>query len=532
VMDDVRESDGCIVPTKLPNRGRAAGTGGKEEVMGRNEAPAGRRKPLETATPHPCGKDRPKRKASLPAEEAEGRHPAKGNSGQQNMHRTQGRERMQQALERVRQAAKKDKGLRFTALMHHVYSIDTLREAYFSLKRRAAPGVDGRTWTQYGEGLEEKLKELSSRLRRGAYRAKPVRRAYIPKADGRQRPIGVTAMEDKIVQAATAEVLNAVYERDFLGFSYGSRPGRGQHDALDAVSVGIQQRRVSWVLDADLRGFYDAIDQGWMVKFVEHRIGDKRIVRLIQKWMKAGVLEDGKRERQEKGTPQGGVISPLLANVYLHYALDLWVNAWRRREGCGDLIIIRYVDDFVVGLQHRDEAERFLADLRQRLGKFGLELHPDKTRLIQFGRFASERRAEQGKGKPETFEFLGFTHCCGVAKNGGFEVKRKTMKKRQRAKLKELKGELKRRRHDSVPEVGEWLRSVLDGHYRYYGVPHNVRALHAMQEEVTKLWKTTLGSRSQKGYVTWTRMRRLKRCYLPDPKIYHPFPNQRLCVKT
>jgi group II intron reverse transcriptase/maturase len=439
---------------------------------------------------------------------------------------------MHSALERVRQAAEQDRELRFTTLMHHVYNVDTLREAYFGLKRQAAPGVDGETWQQYGDGLEDKLADLSARLKRGAYRAKPVRRTYIPKADGRQRPLGVTAVEDKVVQAAVVEVLNAVYEVDFLGFSYGCRPGRSQHDALDAVTVGIQKRRVSWVLDADIQGFFDAIDHGWLVKFVEHRIGDKRIVRLIQKWLSAGVLEDGVKVVPEEGTPQGGVISPLLGNIFLHYAFDLWANAWRRREGRGDVIIVRYVDDIIVGLQHRREAQRFQDEMRQRLAKFGLALHPDKTRLIEFGRFAAERRSKRGEPRPETFDFLGLTHRCGKAKNGGFEVKRKTMRKRIAAKLKELKAELSKRMHDPVPKVGVWLKSVLVGHYRYYGVPHNGRACQAMYDEVMKLWRFALGRRSQKGYVTWERMARLKRQYLPRPKVYHPFPTQRLCVTT
>ena len=439
---------------------------------------------------------------------------------------------MQSALERVRHAAGKDREQQFTALMHHVYSVDTLREAYFGLKRRAAPGVDGRTWQQYGEELEDNLQDLSSRLKRGAYRARPVRRVFIPKADGRQRPIGVTVLEDKVVQAAVVKVLNAIYEVDFLGFSYGSRPGRGQHNALDAVTVGIQKRKVNWVLDADIRGFYDAIDHGWLVKFIEHRIGDKRIVRLIRKWLNAGVLRDGVKEYLEEGTPQGGVISPLLGNIFLHYAFDLWANAWRRQAGRGDMIIVRYVDDIIVGLQHRHEAQRFQADLRQRLAKFGLELNSEKSRLIAFGRFAEERRSNRGEPKPEPFDFLGFTHYCGKARNGGYAVKRKTVKKRLRAKLKKLKGELTKRMHDPVPVVGAWLRTVLVGHYRYYGVPFNGPALKAMYDEVTKLWRTALGRRSQKGYITWKRMARLKRQWLPRPRIYQPFPDQRLCVMT
>src|SRR5947207_2278155 len=347
------------------------------------------------------------------AEGMEGRGLAKGNPPQQNASWTPSRKDAPSELERVRQAAKQDKQLRFTALLHHIYNLETLRMAYFSLKKEAAPGVDGETWRHYGEELEKNLQDLSERLKRGAYRAKPVRRVYIPKADGRQRPLGVTALEDKIVQRAAVEVLNAIYETDFLGFSYGFRPGRSQHQALDALHTGLLTKKVNWVLDADIRGFFEAIDHGWLVKFVEHRIADRRLVRLIQKWLNAGVLEDGTRTRSEEGTPQGGSISPLLANVYLHYAFDLWAQRWRKTQASGDVIVVRYADDFIVRFQHRAEAERFLADLRERFTKFGLELHPEKTRLLEFGPFAAENRQRAGQGKPETFDFLGFTHICG-----------------------------------------------------------------------------------------------------------------------
>jgi len=468
--------------------------------------------------------------APLAAEAVEGRGLAEENLRRQNTHRTQGRRRVHSALERVRQAAKRERGGQLTSLMHHVYSVDTLREAYFRLKRRAAAGVDGVTWETYGQRLEDNLQDLSSRLRRGGYRARPVRRRYIPKADGRQRPLGVPVLEDKIVQTAATMVLSAVYEEEFLGFSYGFRPGRRQHDALDALCVGIERSKVGWVLDADIRGFFDAIDHEWLVKFVEHRIGDRRMVRLIQKWLKAGVLEDGKRIRSETGTPQGGSISPLLANIYLHYVLDLWAHHGRKRHYRGDVRIVRYADDFVVGFQHRDEAERFLSTLKERLRKFGLELHPEKTRLIEFGRFAAERRQRRGEGKPETFNFLGFTHMCGKSRKGKFRVERHTMRQRLRAKLKELAQELKRRRHLPIPVVGAWLRSILVGHSRYYGVPLNYRALSTFRWRVIRLWHWHLCRRSQRGYVRWARMATIVARWIPPAKIYHPYPSERLRV--
>jgi group II intron reverse transcriptase/maturase len=416
--------------------------------------------------------------------------------------------------------------------MHHVYNPDTLREAYFGLKRDAAPGVDGETWQTYGRDLEGNLQDLSARLKRGAYRARPTRRVYIPKPDGRQRPLGVTTLEDKLVQRATTEVLNAVYEQDFLGFSYGFRPGRSQHNALDALYVGLLKRKVGWVIDADIRGFFDAIDRGWLMKFVEHRIADQRVGRLIRKWLNAGVLEDGVRTYSQTGTVQGGSISPLLANIYLHYAFDLWVQQWRSRQAHGELIVVRYADDFIVGFQHKAEAERFLADLRQRFAAFGLQLHPDKTRLIEFGRFAADNRKKRGLDKPETFDFLGFTHVCGKTKQGWFTVVRQTVRKRLQAKLAEIKTELRRRMHDSVPEVGGWLRSVVEGHFRYYAVPMNGPALKTFRSQVVNRWFHALGRRSQKGRVTWERMDRLANRFLPPVRIYHPYPLQRFGVAT
>ena len=465
------------------------------------------------------------------AEGVEGRRQAEGNAGPQNTSRTQGREGVPSAWDRIRQAAKTDKGRRFTALLHHVYAIETLREAYFGLKQDAAPGVDGETWQAYGEQLENNLEDLSARLQRGAYRAKPVRRTYIPKPDGRQRPLGVTTLEDKVVQRALVLVLNCIYEADFLGFSYGFRPGRSPHHALDALYVAIKTRRVNWVLDADIRGYFDAISHEMLVKLVEHRIADQRVVRLIQKWLKAGVLEDGERMRSETGTPQGGVISPLLANIYLHYVFDLWVRDWRR-QAIGDVIVIRYADDIIVGFQHEWEARRFWSELRDRFAAYGLELHPEKTRLIEFGRHAAEERRRNGRGKPETFDFLGFTHICGKTRRGRFVLVRHTIRKRLRAKLREVKDAFRWRWHDPVPEVGKWLASIIRGHFNYSAVPLNFKAIEAFHHQVVCLWRRGLSRRSHKALVTWERMRRLARRFLPRPRIVHPWPDQRLRLLT
>jgi len=419
----------------------------------------------------------------------------------------------------------------FTTLLHHVYNPDALRSAYFALKRDASPGVDGETWRHYGEGLEGNLLDLSERLKRGAYRAKPVRRAYIPKADGRQRPLGVTALEDKIVQRATVDVLNAIYETDFLGFSYGFRPGRSQHNALDALYAGLVTKKVNWVLDLDIRGFFDALDHGWLVKFVEHRVADKRVVRLIQKWLNAGVLEDGVRTQSETGAPQGGSASPLLSNVYLHYAFDLWAHNWRRKHAHGDVVIVRYADDIVVGFQHRADAERFRAELEERFRKFNLELHPDKTRLLEFGPFAADNRRQRGKRRPETFDFLGFTHICANTRRE-FMVRRQTMRKRLQAKLNEVTVSLKRRMHDPVPEIGKWLRAVVAGHFNYYGVPGNIRALALFRFRICRLWHRVLCRRSQNGRIIWERMRRYIDRWLPPATTRHPYPLVRFGVIT
>src|SRR6266446_7507425 len=477
--------------------------------------------------------EKPPNKAdSHAAEVVEERDRAKGNSAKRDKPWTLSQPGLPSALERVGQAARQDRKLRLTALLHHIYDVDRLRRAYYALEHDAAAGIDGETWKHYGESLRENLQDLSGRLARGAYRARPVRRVYIEKADGRKRPLGVPVLEDKIVQRSAVEVLNAIYEGDFLGFSYGFRPRRNQHQALDAVAYGMWKKLVKWVLDADLQSFFDTLKHEWLVKFLEHRIADQRVIRLIHKWLNAGVLEDGTRTWSEEGTPQGGSISPLLANVYLHYGFDLWVQRWRRTQAHGDMIAVRYADDFIVGFQHRADAERFLAELRARLAKFSLELHSEKTRLLEFGPFAAENRRRAGQGKPETFNFLGFTHICGKKRNGRFTVVRQTIRKRLQAKLSEVKAELRRRLHDPIPVVGAWLRQVVSGHTRYYGVPMNSSAIVMFRFQVGWLWHRALARRSHTGHVSWERMRRLVERWLPAARICHPYPLRRLGVVT
>ena len=455
----------------------------------------------------------------------------KENMKQPNSYQTQSRGSGPSGLDRVRQVAKRDGKTRFTALLHHV-TIDLLRDSYQSLKKRAAPGVDGVTWEEYGRDLEGRIQDLHRRIHRGAYQARPSRRVYIPKADGRQRPLGIAALEDKVVQHAVGTVLNQIWEEDFKGFSYGFRPGRSQHDALDALYVGITRKRVSWVLDLDIRAFYDKIDHAWMVKFVEHRIGDGRIVRLIQKWLTAGVMEQGRWIETEEGTPQGAVISPILANLYLHYVLDLWANQWRQKKARGDVIIVRYADDAVLGFQHRDEAEQFLAELRERLGKFGLELHPEKTRLIEFGRYAAARRKEHGLGRPETFNFLGFTHYCGTnRKTGRFEIFRKTIGKRMAAKLREIATKLRQRMHESVEETLKWLQAVVRGYFQYHAIPGNWARMEEFRKNVLRYWHRSLRRRSHRSRWTWTRFLALLVDQIPEVRILHPFPNARFDAK-
>jgi RNA-directed DNA polymerase len=464
------------------------------------------------------------------AESGEPRAGTKGNASQQSTRRTQSRENVSQALDRIRQVARQRKKERFTALFHHI-SVDLLRTAFFALKRDAAAGVDGLKWQDYEADLERNLEDLHARVQRGAYRALPSRRQYIPKPDGRQRPLAIAALEDKIVQRATAAVLNGIYEEDFLGFSYGFRPKRGQHDALDALVVGITSKKVNYILDADIQGFFDAVSQTWLVRFLEHRIADPRIIHLIQKWLKAGILEDGVVTVSDTGTGQGSVISPLLANVYLHYGFDLWAERWRRREATGDMIIVRYADDIVVGFEHEIDARRFWDAMRERLQEFSLSLHPEKTRLIEFGRHAARRRAQRGLGKPETFNFLGLTFICGKSRQGNFLIKRKTRRDRMRGKLQDIKKEMRRRMHQSIPEQGKWLRQVVTGYFNYHAVPTNRRALVAFRTEITKGWRWILKRRSQKGDLTWDRIKKLADDWLPTPRILHPWPNQRFAVK-
>jgi RNA-directed DNA polymerase len=474
---------------------------------------------------------KPPNKTGLPVAEAvEPRAGAKGTADQQSTLRTQSRDRVNQALSRVRQAARQRKKEQFTGLLHHI-NVDTLRTAFYALKRKAAPGVDGVTWQDYEAQLEPRLADLRGGVHRGAYRPQPSRRTYIPKADGRQRPLAVAALEDKIVQGACVMVLNAIYEEDFLGFSYGFRPGRGPHDASDALAVAITSRKVSYILDADVRDFFGSVSQEWLVRFLEHRVGDKRIIRLIRKWLKAGILEDGVVTVADRGTGQGSVISPLLANVYLHYVLDLWAERWRRREAQGDMIIVRYADDLVAGFEREDDARRFLDAMRERFDAFALSLHPEKTRLIEFGRHAAARRARSGLGRPETFSFLGFTYICGRSRRGHFQLQRKTRRDRQRAKLQEIKEELRRRMHQPIPIQGSWLKQVVTGHFAYYAVPTNARALSAFRHYVTDLWRRTLRRRSQKDGLTWARMTKLAADWLPAPRILHPWPDQRLAVR-
>ena len=474
---------------------------------------------------------KPTNKAERSAvEPVEPRAEAEGNAGQQSARRAQDRGSASQALDHIRQAARQRRKEKFTALFHHL-TIDRLEDAFNELKEDAAAGVDGLTWTEYEAALERNLEDLHARLHRGAYRASPSRRTYIPKPDGRQRPLAIAALEDKIVQRATGAVLSAIYEEDFLGFSYGFRPGRGAHNALDALAVGITGRKVNFILDADIRAFFDEVSRDWLIRFVEHRIGDPRIIRLIQKWLKAGVLEDGVVTDSGRGTGQGSAISPLLANIYLHFVLDLWAERWRRREAAGDMIIVRYADDTIVGFEREDDARRFLEAMRERLDKFALSLHPDKTRLIEFGRFAAANRARRGFGKPETFKFLGFTFICGKSRRGYFLLKRKSRRDRMGAKLKAIKQELRRRMHQPIPVQGTWLGQVVSGWFNYHAVPTNSRALSAFRFFVTDLWRQTLSRRSQKAGITWERITRLADDWLPKPKILHPWPKQRFAVR-
>lgn len=465
-------------------------------------------------------------------ETVEGRGVVKGNVEQHPAPRTQSRTvSASMGLQGVREIARRDRRVRFTALLHHI-TPSLLAESFYALRRQAAAGIDGVTWQKYEAVLHDRVHELHREIHSGSYRAVPSRRVYIPKADGRQRPLGIASVEDKVVQQAVSTVLGMIYEQDFLGFSYGFRPGRGQHDALDALYVGIKRRKVNWILDADIQSFFDEIDHDWMMRFLEHRVADPRILRLIRNWLKAGVIESGCRIASERGTPQGAVISPLLANIYLHYVFDLWAHQWRRRTERGDVIIVRYADDSVVGFQYESQAKRFVAALRNRMSDFGLTLHPDKTRLIQFGRFAAQDRSENGQAKPETFDFLGFTHCCGRTREGQFQVIRLTVKKRMRATLDAIRTKLMSRRHEPVAVIGSWLRRVVQGYFNYHAVPGNLVRLSGFCDEVCRAWRHALLRRSQRHRMPWARFSLLVRRFLPKCRLAHPYPEERLRVIT
>jgi RNA-directed DNA polymerase len=471
--------------------------------------------------------NRPNKGGQLPAEAGEGRAQMKENIDQLHTPPTQSGKGMSQGLDGVCKAAREREQERFTSLLHHL-NVDLLRDGFYALQRKASPGVDGVRWQEYEVGLEDRLVDLHSRVHRGTYRAQPSRRVYIPKADGRQRPLGIAALEDKIVQQAVVTILNQIYEVDFKGFSCGFRPGRSPHQALDALSVGLERKKVNWVLDADIRGFFDNMSHDWTVKFLEHRVADQRVLRMIQKWLKAGVSEDGQWSETKQGTPQGAVVSPLIANVYLHYVFDLWADVWRRKVAKGDVIIVRYADDLALGFQLKADAERFLKEFKERLAKFGLEIHPDKTRLIEFGRYAARDRQRRGAGKPETFNFLGFTHYCGRRhKTDTFTVWRITAKKRMVAKLKAIKIELRRRMHDRPSDVGAWLRKVVNGYYQYHAVPGNMRQLSTFRQRINRLWYQVLARRSQRARKRWETLSPFFERWIPRPKVLHPYPQVR-----
>lgn len=464
------------------------------------------------------------------AEMVEQRGGAKGKAMEATTRRTLSRESVSPGLDRLRQRAKEHRNEKFTSLLHHI-DVPLLTMAYHALRRDAAVGVDGITWQKYGEDLQAKLVDLHGRVNRGAYRAQPSKRKMIPKPDGRERPLGIASLEDKIVQRALVEVLNAIYEPEFLGFSYGFRPGRSQHDALDALWVGINTKRINWILDADIRAYFDTVSHDKLIQFIEERIGDQRVIRLIRKWLNAGVVENGILSATEIGCPQGSVISPLLSNIYLHYVSDLWSHQWRQAAGRGEMIIVRYADDQVFGFEHEADARAFLAELTIRMEEYGLSLHPDKTRLIEFGRNAIENRANRGMGKPETFTFLGFTHLCGLTRKGRFSLKRKSRSDRMRAKLQEIKLDLRSRINESIPEIGRRLRQVVQGYNAYHAVPNNLESIERFRRNVIRLWYQLLNRRSQLGGLTWDKMERLALQWLPMPRILHPWPSERFSVK-
>src|SRR6266550_6681861 len=500
------------------------------DSAGRPEKAPSRNAGVHKAEESDCGvvpMNQPNAEAQATKEAGEGRPRSKENIARSNTPPAQDGRGVSQGLSGVRRVARERKEERFTSLLHHL-NVDLLRQSYNALKRNAAPGVDGVRWGEYQEGLEDRLADLHSRIHRGTYRAQPVRRVYIEKADGRQRPLGIASLEDKIVQHGLVTILNEIYEEDFKGFSYGFRPGREPQQALDALNVAITRKRVNWILDADIKGFFDHVGHDWLIKFLKKRIADPRVLHLIQKWLKVGALEGGEWSATEEGTPQGAVASPLLANVYLHYAFDQWVEVWRKKIAKGDMIVVRYADDLVVGFQHRTEAERFLKEFRERLAKFGLELHPDKIRLIEFGRFAARDRKQRGEGKPETFTFLGFTHYCGQRhKSGTFTVWRITAKKRMVSKLKAIKVELQRRMHDRNADVGAWLRKVVLGYYQYHAVPGNTTQLRIFKLRVCRLWQSVLVRRSQRAKMCWERFTPVLNRWIPPPRVLHPYPDAR-----
>jgi group II intron reverse transcriptase/maturase len=463
-------------------------------------------------------------------ESEERRRQAEGNMGDARTRRTQSRVSVSQGLDRVRERAKAKKKEGFTSLLHLI-DVERLKASYLALKRDATPGVDGVTWEQYGQSLENNLLDLHGRIHRGAYRASPSKRQYIPKSDGQKRPLGIAAIEDKVAQRAVVEVLNAIYERDFLGFSYGFRPGRSQHDALDALAAGITRTKVNWIVDADIQSFFDTVSHEWLMRFVEHRVGDTRLLRLIAKWLKAGVMEEGTLTINERGTPQGAVISPMLANIYLHYVFDLWVERWRKRHARGSMIVVRYADDIVCGFEHEAEARRFMTEFKERFKQFDLTLHEQKTCLLQFGRFAAQNRAKRGLGKPETFNFLGFTHICGRARSGAFQLKRKTRRDRMRTKLRGIKEGLRRQMHDTFARQGQWLHRVYRGYCAYHAVPTNLVQLRAFRHHIIVCWWRLLRRRSQKDRTSWETMARVADRWLPTPRILHPWPDSRFLVK-
>ena len=452
---------------------------------------------------------------------SEGRPRPERSPGETQQDRAQNRNSLPGRLAWVKEAAERSRQTRFTTLLHHIDE-EALARAFARLKRRAAPGVDGMTVADYEQGLAERLRELCERVQSGRYRPLPVRRTYIPKADGGQRPLGVPALEDKIVQGAVAEMLSAIYEADFLDCSYGFRPGRSAHQALRAVHDAIMTERVNWVLEADIRKFFDSVDHQWLSRMLAQRIADPRILRLISLWLRAGILEEAVFSDTVEGTPQGAGISPLLANIFLHYALDLWVAQWSRQRATGRMRLVRYADDFIVTFERRAEAQAMAAALADRLAKFGLRLHEGKTRLIEFGRFAEADRRQRGETRPATFDFLGFTHYCGKTRDGRFIAKCRTQRQRKIRKLKELRQEMRRRMHRPLGEQQQWLSSVLRGHYAYYGITGNYRSLAVFFGQVLEGWIRALRRRGQRPHMPWERFHRILEAFpLPEPRIVH-----------